>query len=106
LDAEFFFQPSEPPADDGLGNAKPVRGRRYALRRGYFNECTQVFYFQNDSPFLISRHSVTRNGSTGPLAILAMSAAASQHVASASLQQQTAEGFHEISQWPFFTSSP
>lgn len=60
LDAEFLFQPSEPPADNGLGNAKPMRGWRYALGRGDLNERTQVFYFQNDSPFLISRHSVSQ----------------------------------------------
>ena len=43
LDAEFGFQPEQPPADNGLRNAKPPSGRRYPASIGHGDKSPQIF---------------------------------------------------------------
>ncbi len=77
LDAKVRFKPGEPPADDRLGDAKPLRGGRNATSIGNVHERPQLFDIQSCVP-----HSATqldtrkhyliagRNGITGLQATL------------------------------------
>ena len=55
LNAEFRFQPEQPPTDDGLRDTEPASGRRYAAGIGHFDKCLQVFKIQS-SAFHFPRH--------------------------------------------------
>jgi hypothetical protein len=50
LDAEFRFEPDEPPADHRFGNAEPPCGGRNSPGTGNFNECPEIFDFHVSVP--------------------------------------------------------
>ena len=56
LDAELRLQAKQPPADDGLGDAEPPRGRRDPSRIRHGNECLQILDVHPAFP--VARQSV------------------------------------------------
>ncbi len=50
LNAEFRFDACKLPTDDGLGDAEPTRGGRYATSIGDFHECPELFDIQFGVP--------------------------------------------------------
>jgi hypothetical protein len=56
LDAKFRLKAHQPPADDGLGQAKPARSRRDAARIGDLHEGPQLLDIHPAFPDL--RHSM------------------------------------------------
>ena len=57
LDAQFLFQPEQPPTDDRLRDAEPASGRRDAAGIGHFDESVAGLRYPT-SAFHFLRHSL------------------------------------------------